>query len=141
MSSSEYQIILTSSYRRFFTGSPVDGYVKFLGAASGDSLIVRDVVESKPSTVDLKTARVLAARAKINVAATGSRLAPPVDIYVVFYNQNKADRVALIFAVPGEGFGHIQQTAGNFYIDIVEYHVGSQSNDSKKPAPAANPAH
>jgi hypothetical protein len=139
MPASEYSLIVGSKYRRFFTESPIDGYVKFVGAVSGNNVVVRDVVSAEPGSIDTKTAKALAHRANLSGTATGSRVSSSVDVYVIFYNQNKTDRVALVFAVPGDGFGHVQQTSREYFIEIVEYHVGSKTNDSNKATPSATP--
>jgi hypothetical protein len=138
MPGSEYASIVSSKYGTFFRKFPIAGFAKFRGTASGDNIVIRDTIEVQPSSVDIKTARSLASRAKLPAITTGTMVKPSVDVYVVFYNQDKPDKLALVFAVQGNSTGNIIGPA-NPFIAIIEYHVDSQSNDSKKATPSATP--
>ena len=137
MPSSDYSLLLTSKYRRFVSESPIDGFVQILGASQGDDVVVRQVLSAQPSSVDVKTAKSLVKRVKVPGGATGSRMSPNINVYVLFYNQEKASRLALLYAVPGDSFGHVVG-AKNFFVEIVEYQVDPKANTSpKQPAAAA----
>lgn len=137
----EYSIILESKYRRFFTESPVNGFVKMLGAVSGNGIVIREVLTAAPATVDTKTAKVLADRVRLNASSSGSRVSPSIDVYVAFYNQDKPDKVALVFAAPTNGSSNIQAKGDKtYFLEIVEYHTGNRATDASKPAPAATSA-
>jgi hypothetical protein len=138
MPGSEYTAIISSKYGGYFRKFPISGYVKFRGAVSGDSIVIRDTIEAQPSSVDIKTASSLASRAKLSAVSTGTMIRPSVDVYVVLYKQDKPDKLALIFAVQGDSTGNIVGSAQPF-IAIVEYHVASPSEDAKKATPSATP--
>ncbi len=137
MPASEYALITSSVYKSFVRNSPIDGYVKMLGAVSGDNVIIREVLESQPGSVDIKTAKSLASRAKLN-GQTGSRISPPVDVFrSILYNQEKADKVALVFASFGASASHADQSYKNCYIEIVKYQVDPKNKPAAKAEPAA----
>ena len=122
MSGMEVKFILGSKYRHLVRESPIDGYVKFQCSIGNDALVIRSVMESRPSSVDIKTARSLVARAKIPSGSTGSRLASQAQVYIIFYNQDKPDKVALIFAT-ADATAVSAGAMPRYSLEAVEYHV------------------
>jgi len=134
MSAAEHTLILRSKYRPLFRDKPIDGYVKFVGAFAGDRFVVSQVAEARPAAVNVTAAKLIASRTNLNLGSTGSRVSRQAEVYVVFYNQDKPDKLAMLFAIPAASVAGLP-AAPLYYLEVIEYHVDPKTTDSKKSAP------
>jgi len=131
----EYTLIATSEYRDFIRNNPISGFARMRGTVNrGDKVTIREFVDLQPSGVDAQLAMIMAQQARVNALHTGSAMPPSVDVYVVFYNQDKPDKLALVFAIQGTSVHHVERSINRIFITLVQYQIAPKTKPGSMPA-------
>ena len=120
----EYALIASSDYRRFIRDNPIHSFAKMSGTVNGGNRVtIREFLDLQPGNADAQLAMIMAQQARVSCTPTGSALPPMVDVYVVFYEQDKLDKLALVFAVQKPSVHHIERSVNNCFITLLKYRI------------------